>query len=243
MDIQLGADPELFFTKDGLPEMAIGYVGGTKRNPKPLGIGHIQEDNVAAEYNIPPQASKAGWVEAHKSMLDSIRTIAAANKLQLAITPVMHFTRAQLQSTPEAMQLGCVPDDSIYGEDYQRPSPFQTLRTCGGHVHIGCELAINSPQRVVEAMDIYLGLPASIVDKDWAERAAMYGGFGKYRNKDYGLEYRSLSNFWLQSENLMEWVWDGTIKALTLAASTRAFSLEVAKQHMDAFAIVIPEVA
>ena len=51
----IGADPELLLlTATGLPKSAIGLIGGTKQNPKPFGIGHVQEDNVMVEFNIPP---------------------------------------------------------------------------------------------------------------------------------------------------------------------------------------------
>ena len=34
------------------------------------------------------------------------------------------------------------------------------------------------------------------------------------RFKPYGLEYRTLSNFWVFSDSLNKWVWDSTERAL-----------------------------
>jgi hypothetical protein len=43
----------------------------------------------------------------------------------------------------------------------------------------------------------------------------MYGQAGAFRIKPYGMEYRVLSNAWLQTPELMGWVYDNTIKALS----------------------------
>ena len=116
-------------------------------------------------------------------------------------------------STPGAMVMGCERDFSPYGES-EPPNPFTTMRSCGGHIHVGYDDIKYDRQKLIKAMDIFLGLPASIMDPLWERRATMYGGFGKYREKPYGLEYRALSNFWLQSTTLMEWAWNNTIRAI-----------------------------
>ena len=48
---------------------------------------------------------------------------------------------------------------------------------------------------------------------DGAKRRELYGKAGAYRVKPYGVEYRVLSNFWLKSPALMQWVYDNTILA------------------------------
>ncbi len=55
--ISIGADIEVFLiNKEGEFFPAIGLIGGSKRRPRPITKeGHmVQEDNVAAEFNIPP---------------------------------------------------------------------------------------------------------------------------------------------------------------------------------------------
>ena len=225
--VTLGADPEVFFQKDGMPEMAIGLVGGTKKDPRPLGIGAVQEDNVAAEYNIPPCSSEDEWVAAHTEMLNHLSEIAGGKGLQLAIQPIMNFSQEQLMSEPAAMILGCEPEESIYQGFVESPNPYQPLRTAGAHIHVGVEEAYEDPQKFVRSMDVFLGVPASVYDKDWEERSKMYGGFGKYRTKDYGVEYRALSNFWLQSEELMRWAYRSTMKAIEKADEVAQSGLNI----------------
>jgi hypothetical protein len=57
----------------------------------------------------------------------------------------------------------------------------------------------------------------------------MYGAAGAFRPKPYGVEYRVLSNAWLQSEELMAWVYRTTTKAITdLFEGKAAFHQHVA---------------
>jgi hypothetical protein len=48
------------------------------------------------------------------------------------------------------------------------------------------------------------------------ERKQLYGKAGAYRPKSYGVEYRSLSNFWIFEPELIRWVWRNTERALVM---------------------------
>src|SRR5690606_5853835 len=92
-------------------------------------------------------------------------------------------------------------------------------RTCGGHIHIGYD----SPdfivsEDIVHAMDTVLGLESINLDKD-DRRREMYGKAGCFRVKDYGVEYRTLSNFWLQSDELKKWAYNKTLEAIEMVNS------------------------
>jgi hypothetical protein len=47
------------------------------------------------------------------------------------------------------------------------------------------------------------------------ERKQLYGKAGACRIKSYGPEYRTLSNFWIFEERLIQWVWDNVGRALS----------------------------
>lgn len=216
--IKIGADPEVFiidpFTDQYIS--SIGLLGGSKDAPKPLPRDgfFVQEDNVLMEFNIPPCESKADFIEAlrygmmaSKDLLPpfyGIRTQASA-----------HFPESELQK-PEANIFGCDPDNNAWTEEPNPvPDPPKNgLRTAGGHIHVGYE----QPNRLlsvylVRAMDKFLGLPSIIMDTD-TERRRLYGKAGAYREKSYGVEYRTLSSFWLKSDKLMGWAWDQTRRAI-----------------------------
>ena len=67
-------------------------------------------------------------------------------------------------------------------------------------------------------MDIMLGLESLTLDKD-VDRRKMYGNAGCFRAKDYGVEYRTLSNFWISNDDLIKWAFDKTIEAVELVNS------------------------
>jgi hypothetical protein len=52
------------------------------------------------------------------------------------------------------------------------------------------------------------------MDKAGAERRKLYGGAGAYREKDYGFEYRTLSNFWVFDPKLTKWAFEQTDRAV-----------------------------
>lgn len=62
---------------------------------------------------------------------------------------------------------------------------------------------------VTQQLDFYLGLPSLLFDND-NKRRQMYGQPGSYRPKPYGVEYRVLSNKWLESDTLKRWVFRNT---------------------------------
>ena len=64
------------------------------------------------------------------------------------------------------------------------------------------------PDTVVAVLDIVVGNTCVLLDRSAgnAERRANYGRAGEHRIKPYGVEYRTLSNFWLRSYPLMSFV-------------------------------------
>jgi len=109
------------------------------------------------------------------------------------------------------------PDLNVYlKQQNESPSSNTTLRTCGGHIHIGYDNpSIETSEKIVYAMDMMLGLDSIILDSD-VKRRSMYGKAGSFRFKPYGLEYRTLSNFWIKNDKSIEWTYDRTIKAIEL---------------------------
>jgi hypothetical protein len=97
------------------------------------------------------------------------------------------------------------------------------VRQVGGHVHVGWTQNedINSVQHVesckalVRELDVYLGLPAMLMGGGCRERLASgYGLPGSYRIKPYGVEYRTMSNFWIKDRRLSAWVYESVQQAV-----------------------------
>jgi hypothetical protein len=212
--MRLGADPEVFLEDEaGKPRSAIGYILADKHNPLQIeGMAQgftLQEDNVALEYGIPP-ASTAEEFDAHIAnvMEKSKEWVKGLKFSKLSCTL---FPKEELQH-PLAHIFGCEPDfDAWTGKENQKPEPPDpTMRSAGGHVHVETK---KDKRDLIKKMDLYLSVPAVRMDQG-AERKKLYGKAGAYRPKSYGVEYRSLSNFWIFDQPLRMWVWRQTERAL-----------------------------
>lgn len=202
----VGADPELFFKKGEELFSVVGILGGSKRNPFPIGEGcAIQEDNVAAEFCIPPANDSRQFVASINYALKEIQD--RAEKLGLSLATYVasgEFNPEQLNNR-QARTFGCDPDfDAYTGEQNPRPrTDNKLLRSAGGHVHVGTDKDIIN---VVKTLDLMLGVPSVLLDPD-TERRKLYGKPGCFREKPYGVEYRTLSNFWIWNNKTIDWVY------------------------------------
>ena len=224
----IGCDPEIF-VKDKLGlRSIIDRIGGTKEMPRPLtklGDGFaVQEDNVAMEFNIPAAASKEEFVN---SVVTARQFLASLVYDQygwfLSQESAAIFPEEELKH-PSARVFGCDPDYNAWtGERNPVPrSPDKRLRSCGGHVHIGAELTNEEKDKVIQAMDFYAGVPSIIMDSG-EQRKQLYGKAGACRHKSYGVEYRTLSNFWIFEPKLIGWVYDQTARALDAVRGGTSF--------------------
>jgi hypothetical protein len=202
--LALGADPEVFLVDEqGKPFSAEGIFGGTKHNPKPMkGLPEgyfIQEDNVAAEYNVPPSEDIKVWAASLQKGLSYVRKVARRRKLAPYLAPDFDFPVHQV-ITPHAMELGCDPDFNAWTQSKNpRPKPPPTMRTAAAHVHISwVDPTDDQRWELVKALDLNVGVP-SILFTPPNRRRKLYGRAGACRLKPYGVEYRVLDNFYLHS--------------------------------------------
>lgn len=227
---KLGCDPELFLADaNNRLKASCGLIGGTKDHPQPLedlGDGFaVQEDNVAIEFNIPPADSQRAFTDSIAKALKFIQD-GVHNGLGLHLVTDLSaasFPDEEL-TAPAAKVFGCDPDFNAWtGKKNPKPKADDAnLRSCGGHVHVGYDVKKASwgPQYLIRTMDLFLGVPSVIMDKGEL-RKQLYGKAGAYREKVYGVEYRTLSNFWIKDPRLTKWVWDSTEKAIAAAADSR----------------------
>ena len=214
-NVTVGADPEVFVAdSSGEITSAIGKVGGSKEYPRPVKDGGVQEDNVLAEFNINPAKSKIEFVCNINNVMHELKNILQNNDLQPVLVPSYKFTPAEIESFgSEALEFGCSPEWNAW-DSKKMPMPRgdkSSLRTAGGHVHIGYDNCdYNTNEDLVKMLDYTLGIPSILVDTD-SDRRKLYGKAGSMRHKPYGVEYRTLSNFWLNSDELMSWVYDRTL--------------------------------
>ena len=216
----LGCDPELFL-QDAQSNLvsAIGKIGGTKSNPRPissLGDGFaVQEDNVALEYNIPPAATEEQFTTSIKQAVHELSQEISLYGLRFSQLSAAQFPVTELQD-PAAQVFGCDPDYNAWTMR-QNPRPRAgdaALRSCGGHIHVGYKFKTKAEAaRLIKFMDLHHGVVSVLVDHGEL-RKQLYGSAGACRFKPYGVEYRTLSNFWTLRDDTVRWAWRATERAI-----------------------------
>lgn len=217
MTVTIGTDPELFLVDSaGAPVPVCGLIGGAKGKPLDLGEGYgVQEDNVMLEFNTPPADDPYAFIECVRTGIAKVNDLIRVKlpRLTLDSRGERLFTSEQL-ADPKAMTFGCSPDfdGHGHGKPHTAVDPARlhdaggAWRFAGGHVHLGYKVAFDVPDFVTAAFgDIFLGLPSVGLDNQ-PKRRALYGCPGRYRPTKYGIEYRTLSNFWVQDSNYLDQV-------------------------------------
>lgn len=224
MEIKCGADPEAFLVDtSGHFKSSIGKIGGSKEMPRPLPLGQgyaVQEDNVALEFNIPAAESRSQFVDSISRTLKYLTDMVQRNYgYEISHVSAISFPEEELQD-PSAMEFGCTPDFNAWTKEIN-PKPKAEdwkLRSCGGHVHIGFDVAQVDRIEVIKFMDLFTGVPSVLMDNGDL-RKELYGKSGAFRDTSYGVEYRTLSNFWIFKDPLIEWIWNNTSRAVEAAAA------------------------
>lgn len=229
----LGCDPELFFAAPSgevigservLPETPLETTYHSVRSmlmPKRHGI---VMDGVQVELNPNPHTCRANLVNELSYHFRTLKThLGKMKDVRVSFKTVVEVSEEEMSKLSErSRQLGCAP--SLNAHDTQAtisvdPATYRT-RSAGGHIHLGLqpgsstmwayspEKVYAARERIVPIMDILVGLPSVFIDRDpqAAERRKVYGRAGEYRLPAHGLEYRTLSNFWLRNSALMSFV-------------------------------------
>lgn len=215
--VLLGCDPEAFLSKDGKLISAFGLIDGDKTTPLKVKHGAVQIDGMAVEFNIDAAKNETEWMRNINTVLDILGDMLPGYKIETI--PVAEFGLEYIRSQPErAKELGCDPDwDAYLVATNPRPNGELPFRSAAGHIHFGIpEAGGNAPTddidyigwlaNKVKELDFYLALPSLFYDAD-TKRRELYGKAGAFRPKNYGMEYRTLSNQWLGTDSLKRWAY------------------------------------
>lgn len=212
----VGADPEFFLKRknDGKYISAIPHIDGTKEEPQLLGSGgNVQRDNVALEFAIDPAVDADDVVDKVRNAFKEIHTM-IPKECDITADPSADFDEDQLDHE-EAQRFGCDPDYCAWDIKINDPPVCDnpSLRTCGGHIHVGHQDGdgnefLHDPMGkiiLIRIMDVIHGITSVLLDSSERaiERRKLYGKAGCHRPTEYGVEYRVLSNFWFKDPNLV----------------------------------------
>lgn len=226
MELTIGADPE-FFVRKG-KHFISGHIFecGTKAVPMRTQHGSIQVDGIALECNVKPSTTKEEFITNVKGVTSDLRSLIRSVEpgCELVARPSIFFGNKKLAALPEHVgKLGCTPDFNAYTRSQiSAPDGGSPVRTGAGHLHLGWTKVANPRNKahfdeccsLVKELDYYLGLPSLLWDND-VRRRSLYGRAGAFRPKPYGLEYRVLSNKWLETSGLVGYVFEQAQKCFS----------------------------
>lgn len=228
--LTLGADPEIFAFKKGSLLPAYEFL-------PPKGEERLMYwDGFQAEWKYDqPYTCQNTLVKATREALMQMHGYAAKKGGKLSLVNVVKIPSETLATVhPKYVELGCEPSYNAYklrGLNVENPRLLK-YRFAGGHMHFGEYKTIPNYERIIKTLDKVLGIWAVGTARtvDSSIRRQYYGMAGEYRKpqygtdeygrKVYGVEYRTLSNFWLSSPGLMQLTWDLGRLCVKLSSTT-----------------------
>jgi hypothetical protein len=202
--VTYGADPEIFLERDGK------IIGSEKVIPEEgvdAQYGRIVRDGVQAELITPYTSCRASFGYYIGALMTTLRDTAAETGFTPSFKAVVRIPPAELKSLSESSRvLGCMPSLNFYNPKATVPQTTRNkyIRSAGGHIHIGLvntDIPVADRFKLVPLLDIWVGNTCVMMDREplAAQRRKQYGRAGEYRLPAHGLEYRTLSNFWLRA--------------------------------------------
>lgn len=217
----LGCDPEFFFKQENkvLGAEKVLPTDGLHSSLYDGSKSKVVIDGVQAELN--PDSATCRQVLAaeiggcFKAVADAIE----GGKVGVSFAQAEEVSQEEMDSlTDKSKTFGCKPTKCFTGgrakASHVRVDPLKyRIRSAGGHIHLGIPetrnpdvvRALKHPELLMPMLDLIVGNTCVLIDRDTSniERRKVYGKAGEFRTPSYGLEYRTLSNFWLQSYQLM----------------------------------------
>jgi len=211
----IGTDPEFFIRNaEGAYVNAETMFPGTKEEPYIMKSGAgLQTDNVAVEFASPVGKDGKDLVEKLRDTFNELfKMIPEDHVIDFAASAL--FPEEELQ-TDQAKLFGCSASYCAWAlrENEQPCATNSNLRSTGAHIHIGKVKGDGNSflqdaygkVNTVRMCDSFHGIVSVLLDQSDASilRRELYGKAGEHRPTPYGVEYRSLSSFWLKSPNLV----------------------------------------
>lgn len=220
----LGCDPEFFFERGGqvigaekvlTPDRKIVSTSFGYNGPSGSTAEKFVLDGVQVELNPRPNTCRANLGNEIAAAFRALRVhLKDMGDVKASFKTVVEVSQVELDSlSDKAKVFGCAESLNTYDKKACVGVDASTYlkRSAGGHIHLGFsgdQLMMAARERLVPILDAFVGNTCVLIDRDpeQAERRKVYGRAGEYRLPKHGLEYRTLSNFWLRAYPLMSMV-------------------------------------
>lgn len=205
----LGTDPEFFLVAGGKLIPAFDVLQDKKASPT------LFWDGFQAEFTWPGQLCIQLLADGIQGQMIALLKAARAKQPKATLLPQDSIQIEPRKYKPEHLQLGCDPSLNAYGVQGDIPLDPSQLpwRFAGGHLHFGLARLKNHPDKVREAVKIVKALDKTVgvfsvgagaLYEQNKVRRRYYGLAGEFRLPPHGLEYRTLSNYWLCHPAIMQ---------------------------------------
>lgn len=206
----VGHDAEFFFHKGGkvVPAWDSGF-GGTKQKPKPYKDSTVgttyQEDGAAIELGMAPCTISEFYSRSSRCFAEG-RVLAKRLGGDLILGSEAEFDSELLASNPEASVMGCEADFNAWERGSKRMLPdvasMGNKRYAAGHLHFSYpnpDAEGRVPRwAIVQFLDVIaLNMWQRYNIDSVGDRYKFYGMPGIFRDKPYGIEYRTPHNGWM----------------------------------------------
>lgn len=220
----LGCDPEFFFERGGqvigaekvlTPDRKIVSTSYKYDGPSSSKGEKFVLDGVQVELNPRPNTCRANLGNEIAAAFRALRVhLKSMGDVKASFKTVVEVSQQELDSlSDKAKVFGCAESLNTYdkGACVGVDASTYLKRSAGGHIHLGFSgdhAMMAARERLVPILDVFVGNTCVLIDRDpeQAERRKVYGRAGEYRLPTHGVEYRTLSNFWLRAYPLMSMV-------------------------------------
>lgn len=221
----IGADPEMFIFAGNKLLPAYEFLPSKIDSPHQT----LYWDGFQAEWKYETGAyCLTQFVWDTKQKIETLLNSAKRHnvKATLSLQNVVSIAKTLLKTAPEQyVLLGCEPSFNAYNlksERIDNPRELK-IRVAGGHIHFGGWKRKLNYHKYIKTLDSILGVWAvgAAQNIDIPLRRKYYGLAGEFRTPTYagslGLEYRTLSNFWLCHPRIMQLTFEIARGALMVA--------------------------
>lgn len=166
----------------------------------PVGMRHyIDGGGLLVEARSKPMESPALAVASLKEAIKSLKKLAKANRRKLVLQNEAQICERSIRYAAASRKKDFDENSRPVFERFRNPVVLEALppgvRRAGLHVHFSHTLLVANSRGGIEEQHPYFDgiYPVRLFDQEFAEEIQRSGRLpGAYRNKSYGLEYRSL---------------------------------------------------
>lgn len=210
--VMMGCDPELFLKSKRNVVASKELIPKEGMKASVYSSSKIVQDGVQIELNPSPEYCRALLGNNIAKCFKAIKNKLDETNMSLDFSQKVTIKKEVFEKLPDdTKKFGCAPSNNSYtgSVNVVDVNPLtERTRVAGGHIHIGCKNYITDHITFVKLLDIIVGNTCVMIDTNRSNkiRRKIYGRAGDYRLPAHGVEYRTLSNFWLQSYQLTSMV-------------------------------------